>query len=243
MGHVVSTSDFESFHLTLADGYGLCCPQSKVGGSEQIYTDLWLNDDIQLMADRIHMLNKQINHTMHPQSHHLVKQMQPEQVALSIVSAIWGGIEEDFDELDFVQWGGLRSETLDDSPIDVSDGVHIKRWKESVIIYRITNASLISESETLLVGFNAAISKRDEKVAPFFTGGGKATNLNLLSFLFPIVQHITRMSPLMVFGTLSDPKYQENLAEFIQQLCLDNNAVLFLEDQVEVLLQLLLGIY
>ena len=149
------------------------------------------------------------------------------------------------DELDFVQWGGLRSETLDDSPIDVSDGVHIKRWKESVIIYRITNASLISESETLLVGFNAAISKRDEKVAPFFTGGGKATNLE--SPILSISDSSTHHEDVALgwyLGTLFDPKYQENLAEFIQQLCLDNNVKpILLEDQVEVLLQLLLGIY
>lgn len=97
VGHVVSTSDFESFHLTLADGpvMGCAAHSLKWDGSEQIYTDLWLNDDIHLMADRIHMLNKtnQTSYYASMQSHHLVKQMQPEQVALSILSAIWGGIE------------------------------------------------------------------------------------------------------------------------------------------------------
>ena len=128
------------------------------------------------------------------------------------------------EELDFVQWGGLRSESLDDSSIDVSDGVHIKRWKESVIIYRITNASLIEESETLLVGFNAAISKREEKIAPFFTGGGKATNLEspILSISDSSTHH-EEVALGWYLGTLDDPKYQENLAEFLQQLCLDNN--------------------
>ena len=97
VGHVVSTSDFESFHLTLADGpvMGCAAHSLKWDGSEQIYTDLWLNGDIHLMADRIHMLNKtnQTSYYASMQSHHLVKQMQPEQVALSILSAIWGGIE------------------------------------------------------------------------------------------------------------------------------------------------------
>jgi predicted esterase YcpF (UPF0227 family) len=127
------------------------------------------------------------------------------------------------EEIDFEQWGGLRSETSDKSTILVSEGVHIKRWRESVIIYRITNASLLRESETLLVGFNAAISKRDEKVAPFFTGGGKATNLK--SPILSISDSSTHHGDVALgwyLGTLEDPNYQENLAEFIQQLCLEN---------------------
>ena len=97
VGHVVSTSDFESFHLTLADGPVLGCAAHslKWDGSEKIYSDLWLNDDILLMANRINMLNKtnQTSYYASMQSHHLVKQMQPEQVTLSILSAIGEGIE------------------------------------------------------------------------------------------------------------------------------------------------------
>ena len=96
VGHVVSTSDFESFHLTLADGpvMGCAAHSLKWDGSEELYTDLWLNDDISMMANRIHMLNKtnQTSYYASMQSYHLVKQMQPEQIALSILSAIGGEV-------------------------------------------------------------------------------------------------------------------------------------------------------
>ena len=96
VGHVVSTSEFESFHLTLADGpvMGCAAHSLKWDGSEELYTDLWLNDDISMMANRIHMLNKtnQTSYYASMQSYHLVKQMQPEQIALSILSAIGGEV-------------------------------------------------------------------------------------------------------------------------------------------------------
>ena len=95
VGHVISTSDFESFHLTLADGPSLGCAAHtlKWGGSETIYSDLWLNEDIESMAKRIHDLNLQnkTSYHAHQQSLHLYPQMQTERVALSIIEAISGG--------------------------------------------------------------------------------------------------------------------------------------------------------
>ena len=95
VGHVISTSDFESFHLTLADGPSLGCAAHtlKWGGSETIYSDLWLNEDIESMARRIHDLNLQnkTSYHAHQQSLHLYPQMQTERVALSIIEAISGG--------------------------------------------------------------------------------------------------------------------------------------------------------
>jgi len=95
VGHVISTSDFESFHLTLADGpvMGCAAHSLKWDGSDEIYSDLWLNDDIPLMAERIHMLNNnnQSSHYGFRQSMHLVSQMQTERITLSILEAISGG--------------------------------------------------------------------------------------------------------------------------------------------------------
>ena len=97
VGHVVSTSDFESFHLTLADGpfMGCAAHSLKWEGCEGIYTDLWLVDDVTLMADRIHMLNNrnQTSYYASMQKNQLVDQMQPERVALSILSTLWGDIK------------------------------------------------------------------------------------------------------------------------------------------------------
>ena len=95
VGHVISTSDFESFHLTLADGPSLGCAAHtlKWDGSETIYNDLWLNNDIELMAKRIHELNlsNQTSYRAHQQLVHLYSQMQTERIALSIIEAISGG--------------------------------------------------------------------------------------------------------------------------------------------------------
>lgn len=95
VGHVISTSDFESFHLTLADGPSLGCAAHtlKWDGSETIYNDLWLNDDIESMAKRIHELNlcNQTSYHAHQQMVHLYPQMQTERIALSIIEAISGG--------------------------------------------------------------------------------------------------------------------------------------------------------
>lgn len=127
------------------------------------------------------------------------------------------------EKFDFLQWGGLRSETLGDATIDVTDGVHIKKWKGSIIIYRITNAFLLNSSKSILIGLNAAISNRSEKVAPFFTGGGKATNVEVP--ILSISDSSTHSGDIALgwyLGTLSDVNYQENLADFIQHLCVEN---------------------
>ena len=79
---------------------------------------------------------------------------------------------------DYVIWGGLKSETTHLEKIIFSDGVHIKEWKGSSIIYRISNSALLSSSDSVIVGLNASISSRATKNPPFFTGGGKATNID-----------------------------------------------------------------
>lgn len=95
VGHVVSTSDYESFHLTLADGPSLGCAAHtlKWDGSETIYNDLWLTNDIDAMGERIHELNlcNRTSYHAHKQLEYLSGQMQPERIALSILTAISGG--------------------------------------------------------------------------------------------------------------------------------------------------------
>ena len=89
VGHVISTSDFESFHLTLADGPSLGCAAHtlKWDGSETIYSDLWLNNDVKSMAKRIHELNlcNQTSYHAHQQLVHLYPQMQTERIALRLL--------------------------------------------------------------------------------------------------------------------------------------------------------------
>lgn len=95
IGHVISTSDFESFHLTLADGpvLGAAAHTLKWKGSEDIYDDLWVREDVESMANRIHKLNEsnETGHHAYLQSLHLVPQMQKERIALSILEVISGG--------------------------------------------------------------------------------------------------------------------------------------------------------
>ena len=59
--------------------------------------------------------------------------------------------------LDFDQWGGLKSDGRRDGMIPKDDGVHRIIWNESEIIYKISKSHLLEESETVLVGLNAAI--------------------------------------------------------------------------------------
>ena len=60
--------------------------------------------------------------------------------------------------------GGLKSDGRQDGLIPKDDGVHRIIWNESEIIYKISKSHLLEESETVLVGLNAAISKRSEKM-------------------------------------------------------------------------------
>jgi len=133
-------------------------------------------------------------------------------------------------DLDFSKWGGLVSETSNLDPIQTSDGVHIKNWKGSIIVYRITNANLIATSKTMLVGLNASISARDEKTPPFFTGGDKALNVDapLLSISDP-ASHLDGDSHCWYIGIQTDPFFQRHLAEFIQAFCIkfQLNPILF----------------
>ena len=94
VGHVISMSDFESFHLTLADGpiNGAAAHTLPWSGSDSIYTDLWIREDVDEMAEQIHSLNLSNKTAYHAylQSKHLIWQMQPERIALGIISAMAG---------------------------------------------------------------------------------------------------------------------------------------------------------
>ena len=126
--------------------------------------------------------------------------------------------------LDFDQWGGLKSDGRQDGMIPKDDGVHRIIWNESEIIYKISKSHLLEESETVLVGLNAAISKRSEKNAPFFTGGGKATSIDapIISISDPGT-HFGDVSLAWYLGTVEDTNYQRNLAEFLESFCIENN--------------------
>jgi len=125
---------------------------------------------------------------------------------------------------DYVIWGGLKSETTHLEKIIFSDGVHIKEWKGSSIIYRISNSALLSSSDSVIVGLNAPISSRATKNPPFFTGGGKATNIDapLLS-ISDSSTHSGNVALGWYLGTEKDPNFQQNLAEFIEGFCSQRN--------------------
>jgi len=94
VGHVISTSDFESYHLTLADGpvHGAAAHSLRWDGADSIYTKSWLNETVLEIAESIRAQNDQniTAYEAEKQSHHLVPQMSPEIVALSIIQAIGG---------------------------------------------------------------------------------------------------------------------------------------------------------
>jgi predicted esterase YcpF (UPF0227 family) len=123
-------------------------------------------------------------------------------------------------ELDFEHWGGLMSDTTRENGIRFENGAHKISWNNSEIIYRITNAHLLQTSKSLLVGLNAAVSKRHEKVAPFFTGGGKATSIQapILSISDASTHH-KEIALGWYLGTEEDPNYQRNMAEFVDEFC------------------------
>ena len=95
VGHVISTSDFESFHLTLADGpiHGAAAHTLNWDGASEIYTNLWLHDSVKDISKSIVLKNKENTTAFcaYKQSLHLVKQMSPEFVALSILQIMEGG--------------------------------------------------------------------------------------------------------------------------------------------------------
>ena len=97
VGHVISTSDFESYHLTLADGplHGAAAHSLRWDGADHIYTKSWLNETIFEIAKSIRAQNDK-NTTAYEaekQSLHLVPQMSSEIIALSILQAL-GGVSE-----------------------------------------------------------------------------------------------------------------------------------------------------
>jgi len=96
-------------------------------------------------------------------------------------------------------------------------GVHRIIWNESEIIYKISKSHLLEESETVLVGLNAAISKRSEKNAPFFTGGGKATSIDapIISISDPGT-HVGDVSLAWYLGTIEDIKLSKESRRFLR---------------------------
>jgi len=97
VGHVISTSDFESYHLTLADGplHGAAAHSLSWDGADHIYTKSWLNETILEIAKSIRAQNDK-NTTAYEaekQSLHLVPQMSSEIIALSMLQAL-GGVSE-----------------------------------------------------------------------------------------------------------------------------------------------------
>jgi glycosyltransferase involved in cell wall biosynthesis len=94
VGHVISTSDFESYHLTLADGplHGAAAHSLRWDGADSIYTKSWLNETISEIAESIRVQNIQNTTAFEAekQSYHLVPQMSSEIVALSIIQALLG---------------------------------------------------------------------------------------------------------------------------------------------------------
>jgi glycosyltransferase involved in cell wall biosynthesis/spore maturation protein CgeB len=97
VGHVISTSDFESYHLTLADGplHGAAAHSLRWDGADDIYTKSWLNETISEIANSIiaQNLRNTTAYEAEKQSLHLVPQMSSEIIALSILQAI-GGVSE-----------------------------------------------------------------------------------------------------------------------------------------------------
>ena len=64
---------------------------ADVGGSESIYNNLWLRGDVQDMADFIHSLNIANKTAYHSYLQaYLAPQMQPEEIALQILTALGG---------------------------------------------------------------------------------------------------------------------------------------------------------
>ena len=126
--------------------------------------------------------------------------------------------------LDFEQWGGLKSDGRYQTQIPNGDGVHRIYWEGSEIIYKISNSKKLAKSDNLLIGLNAAISNRSGKVAPFFTGGGKATSIDspILSISDPGT-HIGDVSLAWYLGTDKDRDFQKNLSSFIEKFAQENN--------------------
>ena len=96
VGHVVSTSDFESFHLTLVDGpvQGAAAHTLNWEGSEEIYSDLWICNSVDEMAQKIHNLNLRNLTAFHAANQLRLyhKEMQPERIALSILQSLKEGV-------------------------------------------------------------------------------------------------------------------------------------------------------
>lgn len=92
VGHVISTSDFESFHLPLTEGplHGAAAHTICWEGADKLYTPLWLRSSIKHMAQEIHRLNNSNMTSYHAnlQTKSYSDKMRPEFVALSILQTL-----------------------------------------------------------------------------------------------------------------------------------------------------------
>jgi hypothetical protein len=136
------------------------------------------------------------------------------------------------ENVDLETWGGVvRSCTLNQFlEDDFKDGVYEVYFGNNSLYLKIANFTLINESESLLLCFNAATSNRANKTPPFFSGDGLANSLkqSLISFSDPGT-HIENVSLGWYIGTHQWLTFQDNLRTIIEEIAkkLKKNIVMF----------------
>tara|TARA_B100000767_G_scaffold263897_1_gene278172 strand:+ start:5097 stop:6500 length:1404 start_codon:yes stop_codon:yes gene_type:complete len=125
------------------------------------------------------------------------------------------------DRLDVSAWGCIVAAGMPNSILEkpLQDGVFEIHFQQNILYMKITNSGFLDAHPGVLVCLNAAISSRESKAPPYFSGEGisNSTKSCLISFSDPST-HVEGIDLGWYIGNENWPSFQRDVAQFLDAL-------------------------
>lgn len=125
------------------------------------------------------------------------------------------------ERLDASAWGSIVAAGVPNSILEnpLQDGVFEIHFQKNILYMKITNLGFLDAYPGVLVCLNAAISSRESKVPPYFSGEGisNSTKSCLISFSDPST-HIEGINLGWYIGNEIWQSFQSDIAQFLDAL-------------------------
>jgi len=136
------------------------------------------------------------------------------------------------ERIDLTSWGGIlfsgSVEAL--GSVKMRDGIYEVLFGEKILYMRVINSKYLSQTESICVCLNAAISSRENKTPPYFSGEGISNSVGccLISFSDPST-HIEGIDLGWYVGNEKWLNFQKDLVHLIEAISqkLSKNIVIF----------------
>ena len=125
------------------------------------------------------------------------------------------------ERLDLTGWGGIvfsgSVEAL--TSVEIKDGTYEILFGEKILYMRVINSKYLSQTESICVCLNAAISSRENKTPPYFSGAGISNSVGccLISFSDPST-HIEGIDLGWYVGNEKWLSFQKDLVYLIEAI-------------------------